>query len=274
MNLCTALGKSVSQLFAFATQGFAVAGFASIAIYAASPASAAITTSQSTSNQLNQLFFFETTNNKSAAQEAYVSGEFAYLDYSGPPYQYRYQVQGQYSFTDQLALGGFVPVIHSKLINTNTGLGDLTLYGQYKLDQIIPHDVLDLTGQLDVVLPTGDRHEFRDTGRFGVRPMVQAYKDVGDIGPGRLGAYGELGFTLASDSDVRFGLAGTYEIQKFIGMLEFYTQAGSKLGRPLVLITPGLCFRPGAYEFTIGIPCGLNKGSPDWGVIVKATVAL
>lgn len=247
-------------------------GAAAMAFCAAPrPASAENTTSQATSSQLNQLFLFETTNNKSAANEGYVSGQFAYFNFPRGVEQFRYQAQGQYSFTNQFALGGFVPVIHSDGLGHHTGFGDVDVYGQYKLDQLVPHDVVDLTAQLDVILPTGDRHEFRDTGRFGVRPLLQAYKDFGPCGPGRIGAYGEIGFTITSDSDFRFGLAGTYEWQRFVGILEFYDQAGGKMGRPFLTLTPGLSFRPGGFEFTVGLPFGLNDNSPQFGVIVKAT---
>jgi hypothetical protein len=240
---------------------------------AAPPPPPLVTTSQFTSNQLNQLFIFETTNNKSATGEGYLNASFAYLKFPHKVYEYRYQVQGQYSFTNQLAVGGFVPLIHSRLMDTNTGFGDLVIYGQYKLDQFVPHDIVDLTAQVDVVLPTGDRHEFRDTGRFGVRPLIQAYKDFGQFGPGHIGAYGELGFTIASDSDFRWGLAATYEVQRVVGIVEFFNQAGSKQGRPFVAITPGVAVRPGPFEVALGIPIGLNKGSPDWGLVLKGTFA-
>ena len=231
-----------------------------------------ITTSQFTSDQLNQLFIFETTNNKSATGEGYANASFEYLRFPGKTFQYRYQVQGQYSFTNQLAVGGFVPVIHSREQDTNTGFGDLVFYGQYKLDQFIRHDIVDLTAQLDVVLPTGDRGEFRDTGRFGVRPLIQAYKDFGQLGPGHIGAYGEMGFTITSNSDFRWGLAATYEVQRIVGIVEFYNQAGSKM-RPFVTLTPGIAVRPGPFEVSLGFPFGLNNGSPDWGIILKGTFA-
>jgi hypothetical protein len=236
-------------------------------------APAPMTTSQATSNQLNQLFVFETTNNKSAANEGYATLSFAYLKFPHKVFEYRYQVQAQYSFTNQLAVGGFVPLIHARLADTNTGFGDLTFYGQYKLDQLVPHNIVDLTAQIDVVLPTGDRKELRDTGRFGVRPMIQAYKDFGQFGPGHIGAYSELGFTITTDSDFRFGIAGTYEVDRVVAILEFYDQAGSKIGRPFVTFTPGLAVRPGPFEVALGFPIGLNKGSPDFGIVLKGTFA-
>jgi hypothetical protein len=241
--------------------------------FLAPSASAEQTTSQQTSNQLNQLFVTETTPNKSAQGEGYVTGSFAYLSFPEKVREYRYQVQGQFSFTDQLAAGGFVPVIHSKIGDSHTGFGDLTFYGQYKLDQLVPHSIVDLTAQVDVILPTGDRNELRDTGRFGVRPLILAYKDIGAVGPGELGAYADFGFTITEDSDVRFALAATYEIQRVVGIVELFDQAGSKIGRPFLTLSPGIAFRPSRFEFALGFPIGLNKDSPDWGLILKATVA-
>jgi hypothetical protein len=181
-------------------------------------------------------------------------------------------VQGQYAITDQLAVGGLFPVIHSHLPGqSNTGLGDVLIYGQYKLDQFIPRNFLEMSAQVDVVLPTGKNSDFRDVGRFGVRPWIQGYKDFGEFGPGHLGAYGEAGFTITQDSDFRFGFAGTYEWQRIVGIVEFYDQTGGKIGRPFITITPGVAVRPGPFEVSVGIPLGLNKGSPDWGIILKAT---
>lgn len=276
----TALGNVFGRTIAAAF--WSAAGLA--ALMAASPASAQVTTwpvevprttSQFSSTQLNQLFLFENTPDKSAQGEGYVTGSFEYARFPHSFSTQRYQVQAEYAFTNQFAVGGFVPIIHNDIPgNSNTGLGDITPYVHVKLDQIVPHDIVDLSFQFDVVLPTGDKGDLRDSGRLGVRPWLQAYKDFGQLGPGRLGAYGEAGFTITDLSDFRWGFAVQYEYEKTLyGILEFYNQAGGNLGRPLVVLTPGVAIRPGPFEFALGIPVGLNNVSPDWGVIVKATYA-
>ena len=65
------------------------------------------TPSQTNTHQLNQLFQFETTPDMCAAGEAYVSGRFDFLKYPGSDRQFRYQLLGQYAFSDQIAAGGF-----------------------------------------------------------------------------------------------------------------------------------------------------------------------
>ena len=170
-----------------------------------------------------------------------------------------------------------MPVISSrfsqmKSIRNSTGVGDIGLYAQYKMDQIINPEVVDVTAQLDVILPTGDRNDMRDTGKFGVRPLVLAYKDFGQHGPGDLGLYGLFGFTLTANSDVRVGLAATYQIHDLVGIFEFFDQAGENQGRPLVQVTPGLAYRGiSPWEIAVGVPVGVNSGTPDWGVILKLT---
>lgn len=269
--------NSLTSLGSFARKArFLLAGTLGLTLSAMLTSSAAAqqTTSQATSNQLNQLFEAETTNNKSAAGEGYVTGEFAFVKFPGDVKQYRFQLQGQYSFTDQLAVGGFIPLVDSKVTSSSFGFGDITFYGQYKLDQLVNHDVVDLTAQLDMVLPTGSISKFRDTGRFGIRPSLLGYKDFGQLGPGDLGAYASLGFTITTHSDFRMDLAATYEWQKIVGILEFYDQAGDKMGEPLVNIIPGVAYRGiGPIELALGFPFGLNDGSPDWGVVLKATYA-
>jgi hypothetical protein len=233
-----------------------------------------LTPSQSNTTQLNQLFAFENTPDICAAGEGYVTGEFEFLKFPGSVKEYRYQVQGQYGFTDQIAAGAFVPVVNTNVAGTLTGFGDVGIYGQYKFDQFINPEIFDLTAQLDMILPTGDSTAMRDTGKFGIRPLVFAYKDFGQSGPGTFGLYGELGFTITTNSDLRMGIAATYQYNALVGILELYDQAGDKQGRPLIQITPGVSYRGfSPWEITVGVPVGVNKGTPDWGVIFKLTYA-
>lgn len=282
MFLSNTLGKWVHRGRSIATAAFcAAAGGA--ALMAASPASAQVTTwpveaprtaTQFTSTQLNQLFLFENTPDKSAQGEGYVTGFFEYTNYHHFS-QERYQVQAEYGVTDVFAIGGFVPIIHNDIPgNSSSGFGDVTPYVHVKLDQLVPPDIINLSFQFDVVLPTGDKGDFRDEGRLGVRPWLQAYKDFGAAGPGHFGAYGEAGFTLTDLSDFRWGFALQYEYQKtFYGVLEFYNQMAGNLSRPLVVLTPGGAFRTGPFEFALGLPIGLNKASPNFGVLLRATYA-
>ena len=233
-----------------------------------------LTPSQTNTNQLNQLFQFETTPDICAAGEAYVTANFDYLKFPGTTKEYRYQIQGQYGITDHFAVGGFVPGVTAKGNTTDSGLGDIGLYGQYKLDSVINPETIDLTAQLDVILPTGNRTELRDTGKFGVRPLILAYKDFGQHGPGDLGFYGVVGFTITTDSDFRVGVAATYQINDFVGIFEFFDQTGTNQGRPLVQVTPGVSYRGLVpWEISIGVPIGINSGDPDWGIIFKLTYA-
>jgi hypothetical protein len=238
-----------------------------------------LTPSQTNSFQLNQLFQFETTPNMCAAGEAYVTFDFNFLKFPGSVKEYRYQLQGQYGVTDQIALGGIVPgitaqdVASGKLNHTYSGVGDIALYGQYKLDQFISPEIVDVSVQVDLILPTGNSGEMRDTGRFGVRPLILAYKDFGQQGPGYLGVYGLVGFTFTTNSDFRFGVAGTYQINDWVGIFEFYDQDGIH-GHPYVQVTPGLTYRGFLpWELSIGVPVGVTKGTPDWGIIAKVTYA-
>jgi hypothetical protein len=233
-----------------------------------------LTPSQSNTNQLNQLFQFETTPDMCAEGEAYVTGNFDFVKYPGNTKVYRYQIQGQYGVTDQIAVGGFLPLISSKTNGTHFGLGDIGIYAQYKLDRIINPQIINITGQLDLILPTGNHSELRDTGKFGVRPLLLLYKDFGMWGPGDLGFYGLFGFTLTTNTDVRCDLAMTYQINDLVGVAEFDSQAGDKQGRPLIQFTPGLVYRGlTPWEIGIGVPVGVNSGTPDWSLNFKLTYA-
>jgi hypothetical protein len=240
----------------------------------ASPAKAQVSTSQTTSNQLNQLILFETTPNKSATGEGYVDASFRYFSFGHDQDNlddFQFGAQGQYSFTDQLAVGGLWSFEHQSTddLGDHTGINDLIAYGQYKLDQIVPHDAVDLTAQLDLVFPTGKASEGRGLGHFAVRPWILAYK-AWTVGPGELGVYGELGVTITTHSDVRIGLAATYEWQKIVGILEFDDIAGDKRA-PSVIFSPGVAYRGiKPLEFLLGIPIGMNDSSPDVGVMIKA----
>ena len=229
-----------------------------------------LTPSQTNSNQLNQLFQFETTPDTSAAGEGYATLDLNFLKFPGSTKSYRYQLQGQYAFTDQIAVGAFIPVVTAQNPTTRTGFGDVGIYGQYKLDGFINPEVVDVTAQLDVILPTGNFGALRDTGKFGIRPLILGYKDFGQRGPGDLGLYGLLGFTVTTTSDLRAGVAATYQVNDLVGIIEFFDVTGK--GRPLIEVTPGLSFRGiSPWEMTVGVPLGINQGTPDWGVTFKLT---
>ena len=125
-----------------------------------------------------------------------------------------------------------------------------------------------------MVLPTGSRSEGIDTGKFGVRPLILAYKDFGPLGDGELGAYGVFGGTITTNSDLRAGAAVTYEINRIAAIVEVFDQTGDRGGKPLLTITPGFSFRQiDPLELVVGFPLGATENSPHWGVIVKLTYA-
>jgi hypothetical protein len=237
------------------------------------------TTMQATDEQLNQLFLMPTTPDKSAAGEAYVTGQFRFEKYPGSTKTYLYQLQGQYSFTDQIAVGGIFPVEDVRdyhgTSGSHAGVSDVTIYGQYKLDQLVSHDVVDLTAQADVILPFGTAHEGLGTGHFGVRPDILAYKAFDGVGPGLLGLYGSAGVTFTTNIDFRMGLAATYDYEGIVGVFEFDDVTGREIGgRPFVAFTPGVVYHGlNPWEFSVGFPFGVNDNSPDWGILLKATYA-
>lgn len=281
-SLTVTMMTHISSLGSLARKARLVLGSALLSVVGlavvAAPASAQQTPSQTNTNELNQLLnsdVFSTTANHNAAGEAWVNGEFRFLKFPGSVKQYLFEVKGAYAITDQITVGGWVPIYNAKIGTSHTGLGDITFFGQYKLDQLVNPDIVNLSAQLDVFLPTGSRNKLRDTGHFGVRPNFQAFKNFGLLGPGSVGAYAVFGFTLTTNPDVRIGVAGTYEWMNIVGILEFDTIAGDKHGRPTVTLTPGVAYRGlRPFEFAAGIPLGLNDGSPDWGVVLKATWAL
>jgi hypothetical protein len=236
------------------------------------PAAAQTDVSQTSSTQLNQLFTFETTPNKSNTGEGYIDTQFRYQNFKSDLKQYYYQLQGQYSLTPQLAIGGWLPFYDTD-DGSHSGLGDLTFYGQYNLDQLINPDIVNVTAQLDVILPTGSISHNFDTGRFGVRPLLLAYKEFYG-GSGNFGVYTLLGATFTTNSDVRLGIAGTYEYHRIYGILEFDDITGDKNNGPQVTITPGVAYAAlNPWEFALGVPFGLNRASPQWGVQLKLTYA-
>jgi hypothetical protein len=258
------------------TSGATLLALLGVVGLAASPAAAQVSTSQANSPQLNQLILFETTPNTSATGEGYATANFNFFSFGSDHDNFtRYQFggQGQYSFTDQLAVGGLWGFEHDTTdhLGDHTGVNDLIVYGQYKLDQVVPHDVVDLTAQVDLIFPTGKASEGRGLGHFGVRPWIEAFK-AWTVGPGILGAYANFGITLTTNVDVRFGLAATYEWEKIVGILEFDDIAGDNHGAPTVTFSPGVAYRGiKPLEFLLGIPIGMNNASPDVGVVVKAT---
>jgi hypothetical protein len=243
------------------------------------------TASQSNTHQFNQLFQFQTTPNICAAGEGYVSGQVSFtneveggggFDYFGDVFkgqQTRLQVQGQYGVTDRLAAGAYIPVVYSPDLNGHiVTTGDVGIYGQYKLDQLISRDDVDVTAQVDLILPTGQRNSLGDAGRLGARATLLAYKDFGQRGPGVLGAYAFVAYSAHRHPDGRTGIAATYEFpNRLAAVAELYIVDASDFDT-VTLFTPGLIYRGDRpFEFALGVPLGLTHTDPDWGVTFKLT---
>ena len=231
------------------------------------------TPSQTNTNQFNQLFLLQTTPNVCAAGEGYVSAQFLYFSrFPTAGQQFRAQLQGQYGVTDQWAVGGYLPGVVNEF--ASDGVGDLGIYAQYKFDRLINPEIVDVTAQLDLILPTGDPGRFAGTGKFGVRPQVLVYKDFGRQGPGTLGVYGTLGLTVTTNSDLRLGLAATYEVDRLAAAIELQQAGGEGESQRLATVTPGLIYRGIApLELAIGVPVGISRRTPDVGVVFKLTYA-
>ena len=190
--------------------------------------------------------------------------------------QARFQLQGQYGITDRLAVGSYVPVVYSPDDDDGNEVttGDVGIYAQYKLDQLVPRRLLDLTAQLDLVLPTGKPSGLGDAGRIGARLAVLAYKDFGQLGPGVLGAYGFAAFTARRGPDASGGLAATYEFSNGLAAVAELTEVDASDFSSVALFTPGVIYRGlRPFELALGVPLGLSSGAPDWGVTFKLTYA-
>ncbi len=157
----------------------------------------------------------------------------------------------------------------------SNGAADVTLCGRYKFDRLVDPKLFSLTGQVDVVLPTSNSSQPYDPGRFGAHPLGLAYKDLGRVGPGRLGESGELGCTISGDADVRYGVAGTYELDRFVAVLELTGIAGSNYYGSFAQITPGLVWRGlDPFEVAASASAGIGSDAPDWSGTAKVTYAL
>src|SRR3954451_11156199 len=130
MPCIASLGSLASK--ARATFGAILLSAAGLSLLAtAGSARAQVTPSQTNSDQLNQLIVsdvFETTPNKNAAGEGYINGEFRYLDFGHGVKQYLYELKGDYGITDQITVGGWLPIYDAKVTDDHTGIGDVTFF--------------------------------------------------------------------------------------------------------------------------------------------------
>ncbi len=227
--------------------------------------------SQASSEQLNQLIIMDNTPDKGEAGEWYATAGFGYFHTPMIQQNYTFFARGQYSITDDIAVGGSVPflnIVHFDDHGTSTGFGDIGLYGQYNLDSLchVKHpDMTNVTVQVATFFPTGG-HDFKGfNGAISVQPEVLAYHNLGHLGAGVLSAYGEFGFDISKTADNRLGGALAYDIDNFVGLMEFnYINSNGTM-------SPGVVYRGlRNWEFAMGIPINVSS-TGQWGLTLQAT---
>jgi hypothetical protein len=226
------------------------------------------------------------------AEPSYVQlkGEIEFssaFDYRKPAGDWSVPVLVEYGITDRLeaeveASYLSVPVDGSR----NRGPGDVELGLHYALRPDV--DKVAVTLGADVGLPTGDearglgsgrtdveffaiaglklaRAELHVTGMLGVEEEVELGLNAAAVYP-----RGDLRFTL--ESNVHRGAKRTGE--RIVGQ-ELAETLGEEGGDEdlWVVVTPGLFHRPSPeIEYGIGVPIGLTRAAPGWGIIGRMTI--
>ena len=207
--------------------------------------------------------------------EVQVSSAF---DYRRPAEDWRIPLSIQFGITDRVEAE--VDAIYLSIPgdgSTNRGPGDMDPGLHYALRPDV--EKVSLTVGVDVGLPTGNKAKDLGSGQvdvelFGITGMkvcqgelhVTGVLDVGDkVEPGLdIGLAYPLG-----------GLRLTLETNVVVdperpGELAVSQDKGENVW---VIVTPGLFHRASPeIEYGIGVPIGLTRSSPDWGLIGRLTI--
>jgi hypothetical protein len=210
------------------------------------------------------------------------------LDYRRPAGNWGVPVLVEYGITDRIEAeveASYLSVRGNG--SRNRGPGDVELGLHYALRPDV--DKVAVTLGADVGLATGDeakglgsgqsdveffgiagmklgRAELHVTGRLEVEEEeVQPAMNAAAVYP-----HGDLRFTLEANV-----LSGAERTKKWAVEQQVAEKLGKEKGSEdlWVVVTPGLFHRPSSeIEYGIGVPIGLTKAAPDWGIIARLTI--
>jgi len=159
----------------------------------------------------------------------------------------------------------------------NRGLGDVELGLHYALRPDL--DKVAVTLGADVGLPTGDEARGLGSGKAGVEffaiaGLKRGRAELHVTGMLEVGEEVEPGLNAAAvypHGDLRF----TLEANVLPGALKTGEEPDEEKGNEdlWVVVTPGLFHRPSPeIEYGIGVPLGLTRAAPEWGIIGRMTI--
>lgn len=210
------------------------------------------------------------------------------FDYRGPAGDWRLPVLVEFGITDRIeaeveASCLSVPGDGSR----NLGPGDVELGLHYALRSDVERVAVTLG--IDVGLPAGDEARGLGSGEtdvefFGiagvklrraelhVTGMLAVEEEEVEPALNAAAVYprGDLRFTLEANV-----LPGAKRTEERIAGQEVGGEAGGGAGSENVrmVVTPGLFHRPSPeIEYGIGVPIGLTRTAPDWGIIGRLTI--
>jgi hypothetical protein len=209
----------------------------------------------------------------------------AALDYRRPAGDWRVPVLVEYGLTNRIEAElewSYLSVPGEG--SRHRGLGDLELGLHYALRPDVAKVAVTLGA--DVGLPTGDEAKGLGSGESDVE-----FLGIAGVRLGRAELHVTGMLELEDEAEPALNAAAVYPQGDFRFTLEANVlRGGAKarlveqdpLGEPgevtqdedaWVVVTPGLFHRPSPeVEYGIGVPLGLTRSAPDWGVVGRLTV--
>ncbi len=207
------------------------------------------------------------------------------FDYRRPGSDWRVPVLVEYGITDRIEAeleGSYLSI--PGVASRNRGLGDVDLGLHYALRPDV--EQVAVTLGVDIGLPTGDEAKGLGSGqtdaeflgivgtRLGRGELhVAGMLEVGGeaepaLSAGAVAPRGDLRFTLEANV-LRNKERSTLVAQELVeGQGE-----GTESEHLWVVLTPGLFHRPRPeIEYGLGVPIGLTRAAPDWGIIGRLTI--
>lgn len=147
------------------------------------------------------------------------------------------------------------------------GIGDVEAEFLYA---VIDRDQLVVAVALEIGFPTGDEGRELGEGKFEWEPSLRGAVEIGETW-----LFAAVGAEIAEDAEtaITYGAALARPMGfGFAGVLEVNGSTGGE--KELLFLVPGLAWRPATdIELRLGVPIGLTREAPDWGLVAAITAS-
>lgn len=244
------------------------------ALIAVLPAALAQDTESSDKQPVQELFLGEIPNPQEAGEVQIALGGSYFSDDEADVAEAFLSLE--LGITEQFQVGLTIPVVNRRPNRVSAdedpeeatlGIGDVTaefLYAPIDQDRLV------VAVALEIGFPTGDVDRELGEGKFEWEPSLRGAVEIGETW-----LFAAVGAEIAEDGEMAFTYGAALARPLGLGFAGVLELNGSTRGeKELLFLAPGLAWRPAAdVELRLGVPIGLTREAPDWGLVAAITTS-